>query len=90
MWEQANGPIPKGMCVLHRCDVRHCVNPNHLWLGTQRENIADRDAKGRNRGLTYLLEINRRGGPRSKVRPDMSDFNVERCYPIQHPKPVLA
>lgn len=38
---------PKDMKVLHTCDVPRCVNPAHLWLGTDTENIADRDAKGR-------------------------------------------
>jgi hypothetical protein len=46
-WELACGPIPNGMRVLHTCDNPPCVNPSHLFLGTQLDNIADRKAKGR-------------------------------------------
>lgn len=41
------GPIPSGKCVLHRCDNRWCVSPDHLFLGTQKENLLDMKAKGR-------------------------------------------
>lgn len=43
------GPIPKGMCVLHTCDYPTCINPDHLWLGTNQENVDDRMKKGRHR-----------------------------------------
>lgn len=46
-WELCVGPIPPGMFVLHRCDIRHCVNPAHLFLGSLADNNHDRDAKGR-------------------------------------------
>lgn len=41
------GSIPSGMLVLHTCDVRNCVNPSHLFLGTHADNAQDMSAKGR-------------------------------------------
>ena len=46
-WELANGPILNGLHVLHHCDNPLCCNPDHLFLGTNLDNIADKTAKGR-------------------------------------------
>lgn len=46
-FERANGPIPDGLMVLHRCDNTLCCNPGHLFLGTHADNMADMRSKGR-------------------------------------------
>ena len=60
-WQKANGPIPDGLQVLHRCDNPPCVNPAHLWLGTPKDNAIDRDRKGR-RDYSHLKHVRRSRG----------------------------
>lgn len=58
-WELTRGPIPKGACVLHHCDVRLCVNPDHLFLGSRAMNNRDRDDKGRGASRLTLEHVRR-------------------------------
>ena len=60
-YELHKGPIPSGMCCLHSCDNRRCVKPDHLSIGTHKENIQDkidknRQAKGSMHGKSKLNE----------------------------------
>jgi hypothetical protein len=58
------GDIPKGMCVCHSCDNPSCMNPKHLWLGTNRENMQDRDRKERHKTADprYTKHIGEKNG----------------------------
>jgi hypothetical protein len=57
-WIFANGAIPQGKYVLHTCDTPLCVNPSHLFLGSQRDNALDMVKKGRGRHKTaYKLSV---------------------------------
>lgn len=53
-WKLANGEIPPGLQVLHKCDNPSCVNPKHLFLGTQSDNVKDMSRKGRHVGSRKL------------------------------------
>jgi len=62
IYEFLNGKQPPGICICHKCDNPPCVNPDHLFLATQLENIKDRVNKGRSsRGETH---------PHSKLTPN--------------------
>lgn len=68
-WLLTHGPIPHGQCVCHTCDNPKCCNPRHLFLGTQRENLRDMVAKGRNHVPPAGSWIGTRN-VRAKLTPD--------------------
>lgn len=73
-WLAVHGELPaKGMQVLHRCDNPECTNPDHLFLGTQRDNMRDRAAKNRDK-LANGMHFN------SKRTPDQVRY-IRASYP---------
>lgn len=56
IYELANGPIKKGLFCCHHCDVRNCVNPEHIFLGTALDNNRDMLAKGRGKQPKEIAE----------------------------------
>lgn len=70
------GPIPDGLHVLHRCDNPPCVNPDHLFVGTDADNVADCIAKGRKH----------RGPRRSRYAPKPQGPGIQRGEACRHSK----
>ncbi len=68
-YEECNGPVPAGLMVLHRCDNPRCVNPDHLFVGNNSDNMRDCAAKGRSNFQTKPLRGERH--PQSKVTWDV-------------------
>lgn len=71
------GPIPKGACVLHSCDNPKCVNPRHLFLGTQKDNVQDTIKKGRAKP------------PKSNARLSENEvMEIRSLYPILNQRQI--
>jgi len=90
-WIAHRGPIPAGIRVLHRCDVRLCVNPAHLFLGTAQDNMQDMLRKGRGRPIKgsahSQAKLTEKDIPGIRIRLSSgepcssiaSDFGVDQC-----------
>jgi len=78
-WWLFKGEIPSGLFVLHRCDVRDCVNPNHLFLGTHQDNMDDMRKKQRAKNQFTCPTAK----PRKKVRPRLPSLTNEQASKIE-------
>lgn len=78
-WELANGKIPAGLHVLHKCDNPPCVNPAHLFVGTAKDNAIDKSNKGRARNAMV------RGTEHTLAK--LTDDDVREIRRIYQPSP---
>lgn len=81
-WKLYKGEIPEGKCVCHKCDVRLCVNPDHLFLGNSIENMNDMKLKDRRKPTPLYNKLDS-----SKVReillcPEISGANFSRKFKV--------
>lgn len=82
-----NGEIPKGMNVLHRCDVPCCVNPRHLFLGTQKQNITDMLKKNRKKKAFYgwkVLNLEQVKNIKSLLKTGETTQSIAKSLKIKH------
>ncbi len=89
-YEQFVGAVPRGMNVCHTCDTPSCVNPSHLFAGTQQDNVADCVAKGRrNQRRPSILKLSdsqvdeiraRYGGARGEQTRLAKEYGVTQAH----------
>lgn len=74
------GPIPDGLLVMHMCDNRQCVNPDHLTVGDQKENVRDCVVKGRRGKLqpADIPEIRKLIGAKVPISDIAAQYKVDR------------
>lgn len=76
IYENAHGPIPKGMVVRHKCDNTSCINPDHLEIGTSKDNARDRDARGRGKSPLTKEQVMAIKKDSRKQRVIAADYNI--------------
>lgn len=83
-WVLANGKVPDGLCVCHKCDVRACCNPSHMFLGSQLDNVVDRERKGRGASRNVLSDAGKRNfslnGPQGVCKHDWMRPRGDRVH----------
>ena len=95
-WELTNGPVPTNTNVLHRCDNPSCVNPAHLFLGSQTDNMRDMIHKGRRRASVGNARLNdaqveriRASNERASVLAAEHGVCVSHIHAIKREAPAL-
>ena len=97
-WEVTHGqPVPEGLYICHSCDYPPCVNPEHLWSGTQASNVADMMSKNRGpkpRGLTHCPQGHEYTPENTYINPSGHGIcricNRDSCLRAYHRKKAVA
>jgi hypothetical protein len=85
IYEIANGPIVNGLFCCHHCDVRNCVNPEHIFLGTTQDNTRDMMAKGRYKPCKVIADETKDAIRSDYATGKFKQFELEKAYDVSSP-----